>query len=164
MTVQGQRTHPLHALSEEEMLKAADIVRALVKEKFEGKEKGRFKHTTLLEPPKSLLLPYLDSENDDAPASARPFVPRCAQVLYTFPGKPGFTESIVSLDTGTEVKSTLSKPGDHAGFDRFVSLVTVYEKMIDNDRIGTRSSRSTMPFYLIQRSWTLSISWVWIPT
>ncbi|KAL5591246.1 hypothetical protein FOVSG1_010135 [Fusarium oxysporum f. sp. vasinfectum] len=118
MTVQGQRTHPLHALSEEEMLKAAEIVRTLVKEKFEGKEEVRFKHTTLSEPPKSLLLPYLDAESDGVPVSTRPFVPRCALVLYTFPGKPGFTESIVSLDTGTEVKSTLSKPGDHAGFDR----------------------------------------------
>ncbi|KAI1049589.1 hypothetical protein LB505_008095 [Fusarium chuoi] len=120
MTVQGQRTHPLHALSEDEMLKAAEIVRELVKEKSEGREEVRFKHTTLSEPPKSLLLPYLDAESDSVPVSARPFVPRCAQVLYTFPGKPGFTESIVSLDTGTEVKSTLSKPGDHAGFDRSV--------------------------------------------
>src|SRR6478735_1549126 len=159
MTVQGQRTHPLHALSEEEMLKAAEIVRTIVKEKFEGKEEVRFKHTTLSEPPKSLLLPYLDAESDGVPVSARPFVPRCAQVLYTFPGKPGFTESIVSLDTGTEIKSTLSKPGDYAGFDRFVSAVTMYEKTTDTDLTGTRSLHSTMLFYLIQRSWKLSRSW-----
>lgn len=152
MTGQGQRPHPLHGLTEEEMLKAADIVRALVREKFEDKEEVRFKHTTLSEPPKSLLLPYLDAESDGVPVTSRPFVPRCAQVLYTFPGKPGFTESVVSLDTGTEVKSILSKPGDHAGFDRFVSVVNAYEKTTDTDLTGTRSSHSTMPFYLIQRS------------
>jgi primary-amine oxidase len=133
MTAQAQRTHPLHALSEEEMLKAADLVKALIKEKFDGKEEAKFKHTSLYESPKSLLLPYLDAESEGVPISAQPFVPRCAQVIYTFPGKPGFTENIVSLNTGIEVRSTLPKPGDHAGFDRFASVVTEYEKTTDTD-------------------------------
>lgn len=121
MTPQVERVHPLRALSENEILKASAIAKRIFQEKINDAQKEiRFKHITLSEPPKSFLMPYLDAESDGVSVSERSFVPRCAHVIYSVPGEPGFTDSIISLDTESEVTSVVSKEGDHTGFDRYV--------------------------------------------
>ncbi|KAJ5972721.1 Copper amine oxidase N2-terminal [Penicillium vulpinum] len=96
------RRHPLQNITASEIRRAADIVRRSIKSRG-NLTSIRFKYIMFHEPPKALLMPYLDAESDGIPVESRPFVPRLVAVLYADEsGREGF-ESIVSLDTDTEV-------------------------------------------------------------
>ena len=113
--------HPLHIITDDEISRASAIVTRLVKEqdKADGtKTHIRFKNISLHEPPKALLLPYLDAEAAGRPPSERPFVPRCVGVIWSPENERKITESIVSMDSNTEVGRIHTAYGQHGPIDR----------------------------------------------
>ena len=70
-----------------------------------------------MSPPKALLMPYLDAESDNVPVELRPFVPRLVAVPYADESGLEAFESIVSLDTNTEVDVIKLLAGQHAPND-----------------------------------------------
>lgn len=113
------RPHPLHNLNPAEIRRAAQIVSQTVREREKNDGYGfRIKNISLHEPPKALLMPYLDAESAGVPAGSRPYIPRLASVIYTTNGGRDLYESVVSLDTGTEVSLGQARKGQHAHFDR----------------------------------------------
>lgn len=110
------RQHPLQNITASEIRQAAEIVKNGIKTRA-TLTSIRFKYITLHEPPKALLMPYLDAESDGIPVESRPFVPRLVAVLYADEsGKEAF-ESIVSLDTNTEVDVVKLLAGQQAPCD-----------------------------------------------
>ena len=115
------RVHPLIGLSAVEITRAGSILSKKIQHDSDNANKSiRFKHISLQEPPKALLLPYLDAESVGVNVDQRPFVPRCAQIWYTEPNGTQLQESCVSLDTGTVVSTLAAKKGQHAPLDRYV--------------------------------------------
>ncbi|KAL1965866.1 hypothetical protein VTN77DRAFT_4999 [Rasamsonia byssochlamydoides] len=113
------RPHPLHNITPSEIRRASQIVTRILQEKNGPSYEIYFKHIYLYDPPKALLMPYLDAESDGVPAAQRPFVPRLAGVIYHELGNPReFFEIIVSLDSGTELELRTPKKGQHCSFDR----------------------------------------------
>lgn len=113
------RVHPLIALSAAEITRASSVLAQSTQKKAgDPKKLVRFKHITLKEPPKALLLPYLDAESAGVAAAQRPFVPRCAQISYTEHDGSQLREAYVSLDTETLLNTVEAKKGQHAPLDR----------------------------------------------
>jgi primary-amine oxidase len=114
-------THPLHIITDDEISRASAIVTRLVQgqDKANGtKTHIHFKNISLHEPPKALLLPYLDAEAAGRLFSERPFVPRCVDVIWSSENERKITESIVSMDSNTEVGRIHAAYGQHGSIDR----------------------------------------------
>lgn len=110
------RRHPLALLIPDEITTASTIVRDLVaKTEPSLLSTLRFKSISLSEPPKALLLPYLDAESNK---TALPFVPRCISVIWSALHERRVSESVVSLDTGLEVRRESTRKGQHGANDR----------------------------------------------
>ena len=115
------QSHPLHIITDDEVSRASAIVTKLVQEqdKADGtKTHIRFKNISLHEPPKALLLPYLDAEAAGKPLPERPFVPRCVDVIWSSENERKITESIVSMDSNAEVGRMHAAYGQHGPIDR----------------------------------------------
>lgn len=115
------RPHPLHSINGPEIIKASAIVRKIVEDNdaANGTEtKLRFKNISQHEPPKALLLPYLNAAAAGVPASQRPFVPRCVDVVWATNNERDVYETTVSLDTSTVVSQSKALPGQHSSLDR----------------------------------------------
>lgn len=115
------RPHPLHSITDAEIINASAIVRKVVEEADATngtQSKLRFKNISQHEPPKSLLLPYLDAEALGVSAKQRPFVPRCVDVIWTINNERDIFESTISLDSGTIVSQSKTLPGQHSSLDR----------------------------------------------
>ncbi|GAB7352695.1 hypothetical protein MBLNU459_g3054t1 [Dothideomycetes sp. NU459] len=80
--------------------------------------KLRFKNISQHEPPKALLLPYLDAEAAGVPVNQRPFVPRLIDVIWTTDNERNVTESTISLDSNTVVAESKAAYGQHSSLDR----------------------------------------------
>jgi len=115
------RVHPLKGLTADEIKRAGDILVKIQKTKLEDADRVvRFQHITLSEPPKALLLPYLDAENSLVKLSERPWVPRCAKITWSHVRERQDCETIVSLDTESEVAHLDATVTQHNGLDRYV--------------------------------------------
>lgn len=112
------RPHPLNNLSEGEISRATSIVKQTAN-KAGIQSNIWFKSVSIAEPPKAILLPYLDAEAAGIPIGKRPFVPRCIEVIWTHDSERTVTASIVSLDTNTEVDRSGTGKGQHGPNDRF---------------------------------------------
>ncbi|KAL1297654.1 hypothetical protein AAFC00_006209 [Neodothiora populina] len=115
------RPHPLHSITASEVSAASAIVRELVQQsdKANGTQsKLRFKNISQHEPPKSILLPYLDAEASGIPVDQRPFVPRCVDVVWAINNERDIYETTVSLDAKTVVSQSKALPGQHSSLDR----------------------------------------------
>lgn len=110
------RQHPLQNITPSEIRQAAEIVKRSTNIST-SLGSIRFKYITLYEPPKALLMPYLDAENDGIPVESRPFVPRLAAVLYADESGQQAFESIVSLDTDIEIDVAKLVAGQRAPCD-----------------------------------------------
>jgi primary-amine oxidase len=100
-------------------LQATSVIRKLVKETSAGSgAEIRFKSILLSEPPKALLLPYLNAEAAGASSSERVFVPRCLSLIWSLDNDVTVTESIVSLDANKEVSRSGTAKGQHGPIDR----------------------------------------------
>lgn len=120
-TLAAVRPHPLHSITDAEITSASSIIRKVVEETDTAngtQSKLRFKNISQHEPPKSLLLPYLDAEAAGVPAKQRPFMPRCVDVIWTINNERDIFESTVSLDSGTIVSQSKTLPGQHSSLDR----------------------------------------------
>ena len=134
------RFHPLRGLTPTEIKKAAHVVTQGVRNRSNNLNQSlRFKNITLEEPPKAVLLPYLDAECAGVSVLKRPFVPRCAQVTYTEPGHTQPCVSVVSLDAEVEVNNFRAKKGQHSPLDRSVvpmlSDTTFTNILLDRDEV-----------------------------
>lgn len=115
------RVHPLIGLSPAEITRAGAVLSKSIRQKANDASKSiRFRHITLQEPPKALLLPYLDAESAGVESERRPFVPRCAQVSFTEPNGTQLEEACISLDTETVVSILAAEKGQHSPLDRYV--------------------------------------------
>lgn len=115
------RPHPLLSITGPEITKASAIIRKIVEDTdaANGTEtKLRFKNISQHEPPKALLLPYLNAEAAGVPANQRPFVPRCVDVVWATNNERDVYETTVSLDTSTVVSQSKALPGQHSSLDR----------------------------------------------
>lgn len=114
----ARKPHPLHNITAAEIRRASEMVTRIVHRKESPSYPIRFKHIALQEPPKALLLPYLDAENAGVPIAARPFVPRLVSVVYHRADDAREAgEIIVSLDSEIEVGWSGPGKGQHAAFD-----------------------------------------------
>jgi primary-amine oxidase len=121
------RVHPLIGLSSVEIRGAALVLSKSIQDEDNSVTKAfRFRHITLFEPPKALLLPYLDAESAGVAVEQRPFVPRCAQISFTEPDGSHLREACISLDTETVVSTLAAKKGSHAHLDRYTSLTSFW--------------------------------------
>jgi primary-amine oxidase len=114
------RPHPLHSITAEEITKASTLLKAILRERHGPDFKFRFKNVSIQEPPKALLLPYLDAEAAGVDTRYRPFVPRCADIVWTSSHERMLCQSTISLDSFTEVGRIQAAPGQHSSLDRSV--------------------------------------------
>lgn len=119
----SQQRHPLHLLSAEEIHSASTIllnhVEADRRSKHTGQQvKVHFKNVSLHDPPKALLLPYLDAEARGIPLQQRPYVPRCVDLIWSTDNGRNVTESTVSLDASRVVAENHARKGQHGPNDR----------------------------------------------
>jgi primary-amine oxidase len=122
-TAKPARVHPLRGLTAGEIRLAAAILTKIQQAKSgEAPRTVRFQHITLSEPPKSLLMPYLDAESAGIESSKRPWVPRCARITWAQVHERQDCESIVSLDTELEVAHTDTKVSQHNGLDKYAPI------------------------------------------
>ncbi|KAH8807776.1 copper amine oxidase [Xylogone sp. PMI_703] len=113
------RPHPLLPLKADEIAKAASIISEIVHKREDDTSRSiYFKYITLYEPPKAILFPYLDAESSGVAVVDRPFVPRCAQIAYTDQNQENLRESVISLDTETEISVSEGQKGHHGPLDR----------------------------------------------
>lgn len=110
--------HPLRPISPTEISRASAILKDILAKKHGEDFSFRFKNVSIREPPKALLLPYLDAEAKGVPAGERPFVPRCVDVVWTSSNERTLCESTISLDTSTELKRSIATHGQHSSLDR----------------------------------------------
>lgn len=113
--------HPLHLLTDVEVRSASSILFQQIEE--ENKSSGRLgkvhiKNVSLHEPPKAILLPYLDSEAKGVPLEQRPYVPRCVDIIWQTENGRQVTESTVSLDSKTIIAHSHARKGQHGPNDR----------------------------------------------
>lgn len=114
------RPHPLHSITSAEITQASQSLKNILREKHGRELVIRFKNVSISEPPKALLFPYLEAEAKGVPAHQRPYVPRCADVVWVSDNERNLCESTISLDTGKEVKRVTAAKGQHSSLDRSV--------------------------------------------
>ncbi|EXJ76256.1 uncharacterized protein A1O5_00764 [Cladophialophora psammophila CBS 110553] len=113
------RRHPLRGLTPDEMKHAAAVLKKTLQQNAGGSTDNiRFQHITLDEPPKALLLPYLDAESAGVEPLKRPWVPRCARITWSHVHERQDCETVVSLDTEAEVTHIDHQAPQHNGLDR----------------------------------------------
>ncbi|KAI9740772.1 MAG: hypothetical protein M1818_004737 [Claussenomyces sp. TS43310] len=113
------RQHPLLNIKASEIAKASKIaLRCIRKWRNEPALEVRFKNVSLNEPPKALLLPYLDAEAAGVQISERAYIPRCVELVYAFDNEQSFGQIVVSLDTESEVEFKQADKGQHSSMDR----------------------------------------------
>lgn len=120
----SSRPHPLHALKPSEIQRSAKIVTKKVRQTKNVDASSpypiNFKGISLHEPPKAILLPYLDAESEgNVPIESRPFVPRLATVVYALENEREVIESVVSLDSGVEVSFDKAGEGKYSSLDKY---------------------------------------------
>ena len=113
------RKHPLHFITPDEISTASKIALRCLRERENNSDlQIRFKSISLHDPPKKLLLPYLDAEASGVLAADRPYVPRCLDCVYAFDNERHFGTITVSIDADCEVAYDRAKKGQHTSFDR----------------------------------------------
>lgn len=113
--------HPLHLLTAEEIRSARSILLQRFtqdKNDTEADTKIHFKNISLHDPPKALLLPYLDAEANGTPSAHRPYVPRCVDIIWSTDNGRKVAESTVSLDANKVINEFYAKRGQHGPNDR----------------------------------------------
>lgn len=124
------RQHPLHSITAAEIKHASAIISKLVQkddEKNATQSKLRFKSISQSEPPKALLLSYLDAEARGVPTSERTFVPRYVDLIWSIDNDRNVFDTTVSLDTGTVVSQSRTLPGQHGSLDRYEQHTYVFK-------------------------------------
>ena len=110
--------HPLHNINSAEISAARSILLEALQQRQIDAAAVHFKNVSLHEPPKDLLLPYLDAEAAGVPQSQRPFVPRCIDIIWSTDNERVVRESLISLDAGKEVSVHGPANGQHGSHDR----------------------------------------------
>lgn len=114
------RPHPLHSLMADEITRSFGLLKKLLRQKHgDLPPQFRIKDVSIREPPKALLLPYLNAEAAGIPPARRPFVPRCVDIVWSTGNDKEFHESTLSLDTMTEVQRVSAPAGQHANLTRY---------------------------------------------
>ncbi|KAH0841377.1 hypothetical protein FOPE_06399 [Fonsecaea pedrosoi] len=118
LTLVSLRWHSLIGLTNDEIKKAASLCKCYVREQTKNAELTvHFEHITLDEPPKALLLPYIDAEDDGMRAHERQFVPRAVQMIYCEPGRSQPDEVVEAnriVLTDPDVRRRIAKLGPPA--------------------------------------------------
>ncbi|KAK5169032.1 uncharacterized protein LTR77_006341 [Saxophila tyrrhenica] len=111
--------HPLQLLTDQEIRAASATLLRYVSDSGKQQAKVHFKNISLHDPPKALLLPYLDAEAAGLPHEKRGYVPRCVDVIWSTENGRYVTESVVSLDAKTVIAEDHMGRGQHGPNDRY---------------------------------------------
>lgn len=115
--------HPLRLLKDSEIRLASSIlidhIRSL-DEKSGSQTHLHFKNISLHDPPKALLLPYLDAEASGISSEQRPYVPRCVDIVWQTEAGRNVTESTISLDSRSVISESHAGKGQHGPNDRYL--------------------------------------------
>lgn len=128
------RPHPLHSISDKELERAVKILLRIVSERDPAIQ-VHFKNVSGHEPPKHLLRSYLDAEAAGIPNYKRPFVPRLVDIVWSTDNERTITESLISLDSNTEVGQIHPPNGFHASIDRDESKIAAENILSDKSVI-----------------------------
>lgn len=129
--------HPLDPLNADEISAAVAALRAA----YPPESPIHFKAVTLDEPPKALLVPYLEAEHKGSPL---PIVPRTAYVLYLLQNTHKTFEAIVDLGTGKLVSNAEIPADCHAAADTS-ELVTIEEIVLSSPEVKKELERLNLP-------------------
>jgi len=129
--------HPLDPLSPQEIIQAASILR----KSYPGDTPVHFKAITLNEPPKTLVLPYLDAEHRGSPP---PRVPRTAYVLYVLLNTNKAFEAIIDFGTRKLVSNAEILGECHAAADP-TELSEIEEIALKSPEIQKELERLKLP-------------------
>lgn len=113
--------HPLHLLTADEIRSASSVLVQQQERESKVSEAGvkiHIKNISLHDPPKALLLPYLDAEAKGTPSAQRPYVPRCVDIIWSTNNGRKVTESTVSLDANKIINEVYAAKGQHGPNDR----------------------------------------------
>jgi primary-amine oxidase len=117
----GRYVHPLQLLDDKEIRAATTILTKQLSSTLPAEDnKIHFKNISLHDPPKALLLPYLDAEAANLPHAQRGYVPRCVDITWSIQNGRKVAESTVSLDAKTVIDEVYAAKGQHGPNDRFV--------------------------------------------
>lgn len=120
-TDSNKYTHPLQLLDDNEIRAATSILTRYLFNNHDSKNsKLHFKNISLHDPPKALLLPYLDAEAAELPHAQRGYVPRCVDITWSIQHGRKVTESTVSLDAKTVIAEVHAAKGQQGPNDRYV--------------------------------------------
>lgn len=114
--------HPLQLLNDKEIRTASSILRKHVQKSHGEHTKVHFKNVSLHDPPKALLLPYLDAEAAGVSHAKRGYVPRCVDIVWSIENGRKVAESVISLDAQTVIAEEHMARGQHGHNDKFVVL------------------------------------------
>ncbi|KAJ5560173.1 hypothetical protein N7513_002572 [Penicillium frequentans] len=108
--------HPFASITALEIESAVEITLPLATARHNvNHDQIAFKSISLIEPPKSDMIPYLELEHAGEPPASRPKLPRRVELLYYIKNTTKIHEEIVSLDDKSEL-AHFSVPSIHQGF------------------------------------------------
>ncbi|OBT49825.1 hypothetical protein VE04_10172 [Pseudogymnoascus sp. 24MN13] len=141
-----RRSHPFSSLTAHEIVTAAKIVRqnASLRHLVEA-DLIVTKIITLLEPPKRLMIPYLDNEHGDTLQPGDDIaIPRCAEVHYCIQGQAQMHTSVVCLTTSQE-SSHVAVPKPHQGIVDPIEYRAVFAIVASSSEWATAVSSLGLP-------------------
>ncbi|ORY81288.1 primary amine oxidase [Leucosporidium creatinivorum] len=108
-TTKASTLHPLAALTPDELTTISRVVKS-----YNASKTCLFRRCLLVEPPKALVVPYLQAELSGAPLP--PVPTRRGQALFYFEGEQDFMEALVDITRGTLLGQRIL-PGEHGPGD-----------------------------------------------
>ncbi|KAL0937271.1 copper amine oxidase [Colletotrichum truncatum] len=135
--------HPLAPLSEGEFKQARDIVTRL----YNNDVTFYFRSVYLQEPKKAELIPFLQAEHAGQVTDSTSRPPRRARVQYDVVGKsklPEYTQSVVDLDSGSEIERVVTPPQYKTGYTPY-EFSTFQDACMESQEFKDAMSEFSLP-------------------
>lgn len=117
MMAKSSNLHPFASITASEIKAASDFTRSLAALRHDvDQDQVAFKAISLREPPKRLVIPYLELEHSGTtdPAASLPKIPRQIEVHYYIKNTTKMYEEVVCIDDNSEV-AHFAVPDNHHG-------------------------------------------------
>lgn len=149
-------THPLQLLNDKEIRTATEILTKHISSSITSgaltDNKIHFKNVSLHDPPKALLLPYLDAEAAGLPPAERGYVPRCVDITWSVQNGRKVTESTISLDAQAILAEIHAAKGQHGPNDRYAYSFERKKEYMLTRQTATKSFKHRRQYCPIRRS------------